>query len=454
VTTARVRSAALSFLLALAVTGCAAPGAPERSVLPDGAERAGAQPGRYVKHVVIIVQENRSFVDLFRGFPGADAPSFGYAGKRKIMLKPVPLEDPNNIENNWRDAVAAFDNGKMDGFYRQRFYGTKDTFPYAYVPANESRPYWALARRWVLADRMFPTEFGPSFTAHLNLIAANTELNPHEIEVDTPTTLPWGCDAPGGTRTYTLGRGGESLDGPFPCFRPLRTMADTLDTAGISWRYYAPLLKASLGGEAWTEFDAIHAVRYGPDWKNVTSPETTVLADVKNGRLPGVSWVIPDLKNSDHAGSASSTGPAWVASVVNAIGRSRYWNSTAIVVLWDDWGGWYDDAAPPQLDVRGLAIRVPCIVISPYARVAPGAKAGFISNTQYEFASVLKFVEQVYGLPALGPASLGYTDSRARSILDVFDFSQKPRAFVPVPQPYSDAYLLARPPSLQPPDDQ
>jgi phospholipase C len=450
---ARGRAAALSVLLALAVTGCAASWAPGRAVLPDGIERAGTAPGRYVKHVVIIVQENRSFVDLFRGFPGADAPSFGYAGNRRIVLKPVPLEDPNNIENNWSDAVTSWDNGKMDGFSHEHFYGTKDTFPYAYVPAAESHPYWELARRWVLADRMFPTEFGPSFTAHLNLIAANTELNPHEIEVDAPAALPWGCDAPPGTRTYVLAAGSESL-GPFPCFKPLRTMADTLDAAGISWRYYAPLLKASLGGEAWTEFDAIREVRYGPDWKNVVSPETTVLADVKNGRLPGVSWVIPDMQNSDHAGSGSNTGPAWVASVINAIGRSRYWNSTAIVVLWDDWGGWYDDAVPPQLDERGLAIRVPCMVISPYARIARGAKAGLVSHTQYEFASVLKFVEQVYGLPTLGPASLGYTDSRANSILDIFDFSQKPRPFVAVPQPYSDTYLLTRPPSLQPPDEQ
>ncbi len=306
----------------------------------------------------------------------------------------------------------------------------------------------------MLADRTFPTEFGPSFTAHLDLIAGNADLRPGESEVDFPTRLPWGCDAPVGTETYTLSRARVvHSGGPFPCFTQFRTMADTLDAAGVSWRYYSPYVKGSLGGEAWTEFDAIDAVRHGPDWKNVVWPETTVLHDVHDGRLAGVTWVIPDLKNSDHGGSGSNTGPSWVASVVNTIGRSRFWDSTAIVVLWDDWGGWYDDAAPPQLDFRGLGIRVPCIVISPYARIAQGAKAGYISHTQYEFASALKFVEQAFSLPPLGTESDGYTDSRANSLIDSFDFSQKPRRFVPAPQPYSDTYLLAQPPSLLPPDE-
>jgi len=441
--------------LALSASGCAAPASAPPGALPGLARRAATPAGSYIKHVVIIVQENRSFVDLFRGFPGADAPSFGYDGSRKVALRPVPLEDPHNIENNYIDAVTSWNGGKMNGFGGENVYGLPKTYAYAYVPAQESLPYWTLARTYVLADRMFPTEFGPSFTAHLNLISANTELHPGEAEVDAPTALPWGCDAPPGTQTFTLSpRRVESGNGPFPCFTQLRTVAGSLDAAGVSWRYYAPYVKGGLGGEAWTEFDAIDAVRHGPDWKNVVWPETTVLSDIRNHRLAGVSWVIPDLKNSDHPGSGSNTGPAWVASVVNAIGHSAYWNSTAIVLLWDDWGGWYDDAVPPRRDFRGLGIRVPCIVISPYARVAAGTKAGYVSHTQYESASVLKFVEQVFGLPRVGPPSLGYTDTRANSLMDVFDFSQAPRPFVPAPQPYGDAYLLAQPPSLAPPDDE
>jgi phospholipase C len=455
---ASVKTRALVFSLgvALPLVACSPGSLPAHAVSAESAGRTqGPTPaGRYIKHVVIIVQENRSFDDLFRGFPGADAPSYGFAGDRKIALKPVPLEYPNNIENNWSDAIASWNGGKMNGFDREHFYGAPPTFPYAYVPRNESLPYWELASRYVLADRMFPTEFGPSFTAHLNLIAANTELDPGRAEVDSPTGLPWGCDAPAGTQTFILTRDRvEHGNGPFPCFKTLRTMAGTLDAAGVSWRYYMPFVKGGLGGEAWTEFDAIDAVRYGPDWRRVMSPETRVLRDIPKGELAGVTWIMPDLRNSDHAGSGSNTGPAWVASVVNAIGRSRYWDSTAIVLLWDDWGGWNDNVAPPQRDFRGLGIRVPCIVISPYARIAHGAKAGYVSHTQYEFASILKFVEQVYGLPPVGPPELGYTDTRAASLIDAFDFTQKPRAFVPVPQPYSNAYLLEQQPSFKPPDD-
>ena len=183
------------------------------------------------------------------------------------------------------------------------------------------------------------------------------------------------------------------------------------------------------------------------------SPETTVLTDIPAGKLPAVSWVIPDLINSDHPGSGGKTGPSWVASVVNAVGSSQYWNSTAIVILWDDWGGWYDDAVPPQLDFRGLGLRVPCIIVSPYARMASPQQPGYVSHTQYEFGSILAFVEQTFGLPVLGPPSLGYTDSRATSIADSFDFQQKPRAFKHIAAPMSIQYFLHQAHSGLPPDD-
>jgi len=430
------------------VQGCSSFG---QSVAPAAAGR----PARYIQHVVVIVQENRSFVDLFRGFPGADAPPYGYMGSQKIALKPTPLEDPNNIDNDFPDAIAAWNSGKMNGFDHEHMYGTPKRFPYAYVPntLEEAGPYWFLARKWVLADRMFPMEFGESFTAHLGLIAGTSNLTPRLAEVDGPNAWPWTCDAPPGTITYTLTpQRNENPNGPFPCFTQMRTMADTLDAAKISWRYYVPPV-TNLGGKAWTEFGAIKSVRYGSDWKNVVTPETTVLSDIHAGRLPQVAWVIPDIANSDHPGSGSNTGPSWVASVVNAIGRSAYWNSTAIILLWDDWGGWYDDAPPPQLDFRGLAIRVPCLVISPYARIAAGAKNGYVSHTRYESGSVLKLIEEIFGLPPVGAASQGYTDTRAASLIDALDFTQAPRAYVPAPQPYSASFVLARPHSNRPPDD-
>jgi phospholipase C len=439
----------LRLALLLSCGGCGA------NALPTAPPHGAAPLQKFVKHIVIVIQENRSFDNLFSGFEGADAPTFGYAGSRRLRLHATRLEDPGNIENNWRDSIGGWNHGKMNGFEVEHFYGGPKDYAYAYVPRDESAPYWAMARRYVLADRMFPTEFGPSFTAHLSLIAANTTFSPQPLaQVDAPDALPWGCDAPAGTRSFTIdAQRVERFNGPFPCFHDFPTIADRLDAARVSWKYYASPL-SRIGGQVWSEYDSVRHVRYGSDWQKVISPQTEILRDLRRGALAGVSWVTPDWQDSDHTGSGYDRGPSWVASIVNAIGKSAYWKSTAIVVLWDDWGGWYDDAPPPQLDFRGLGIRVPCIIVSPYARVSPGAKAGYVSHTQYEFGSVLKFVEEVFALPPIGPPSAGFTDTRATSILDSFDFTAAPRAFAPIPAKYPASTFLRERPSYVPPDSE
>jgi phospholipase C len=135
-----------------------------------------------------------------------------------------------------------------------------------------------------------------------------------------------------------------------------------------------------------------------------------------------------------------------VASVVNAIGESQYWSSSAIIVVWDDWGGWYDNAPLPQLDFRGLGMRVPCIIISPYA------KQNHVTHTQLEFASILKFIEEIYNLGSIGPGGQGYSDRRANDLHDAFDFRQKPRPFTPIGSKYKTNYFLHEPPSYGPVD--
>ena len=217
---------------------------------------------------------------------------------------------------------------------------------------------------------------------------------------------------------------GYVQNGPFPCMK-YSTLRDLLDAKKITWKYYVPpLFTGGLAGSYWNAFDVIGPVRNGPEWTaNVSSPETNIFTDISKGTLPAMSWVSPNDQNSDHAGfGKADTGPAWVAKVVNAVGRSKYWKSTAIVVVWEDWGGWYDHVAPPQLDYRGLGFRVPMIVVSPYA------KSAYVSHTQYEFGSIVRFTEDVWTL-----GRLGTTDTRATSIQDAFDFTQAPRAFVPIP---------------------
>ena len=442
------------FLIALACAACSSGGGGSTSSLPGmppptESPPPGGDVGKYIKHVVVIVQENRTFNDIFAGFNGADSSMYGYTHTGvKVRLQAITFKG-SDIFHNWKNAMSDWNGGRMNGFDRSVYTNGKPagTYVYAYLKRALVRPYWTMAREYTLADHMFPTMFGPTFTAHIDLIASTTNLSSDEAEVDGPTGQPWGCDAPAGTTTYLLNpQRVESGGGPFPCFTQYNTMAETLDAARVTWKYYAPKVNYA-GGRLWSPFAAIRQVRYSSDWKtNVISPQTTVLTDAANGKLAQVSWVIPDAADSDHAGSQSDKGPSWVAGVVNAIGESQYWDSTAIVVIWDDWGGWYDNVAPPQLDFVGLGIRVPCIIISPYA------KAGYVSHTQYEFGDTLKFIEEAFHLSALGPASRGYTDTRGHSLTDSFDFKQKPLRFRHIRAPYPPRYFLSETPSALPPD--
>ncbi|MGB6520372.1 MAG: alkaline phosphatase family protein [Candidatus Cybelea sp.] len=457
-----LRIAALLAVVVVSACGGGGGGSSSGGFVPTGRGTPPPTPPphelrKLIKHVVIIVQENRSFDNLFRGFPKAESTDYGYMHDgTRVMLQPSDLRPKSNdLSHVWIDAIHAWDNGKMDGFDLD-FLGPNHLagrYPYQYVQEKYIEPYWSMARQYVLADHMFPTMFGGSFTAHLDLIASTTDLQNDSAEVDSPTATPWGCDAPPGTRTYTLDRARlEGNGGPFPCFTQFETLASLLDPANVSWAYYAPSLKGgNAGGRVWSEFDSIAAIRHGRDWtRNVISPPSTILSDAASGRLPGVSWVIPTSGDSDHTGEGRDDGPAWVSSIVNAIGKSSSWNSTAIVVLWDDWGGWYDNVPPPQLDYRGLGVRVPCIIISPYARKA------YVSHTDYEFGSIVKFVEEVFALPNLASlgTGYGYTDERAYSITDSFDFKQKARTFRPIGATYGPSYFLSEKPSSRPPDDQ
>jgi phospholipase C len=434
-----------------ALQACSAGAAGSRTAVlpvPQPANRSsGAVPsiakiGKYIKHVVIIVQENRSFDNFFAGYPGANAPAIGYTKSgTAIKMQATTFKGPD-INHEWNAAIASWDNGKMDGF--------DTTLAYKYVQRPLIKPYWDMARQYVLADRMFPTEFGTSFTAHLDLIASTANLSPAISEVDQPDG-GWQCDAVVGTLTNIVNaqRVVTPLGGPFPCFSQFRTMAEVLDTAHVSWRYYAPHVSLPDAAQlSWSAFATIKYVFRGPDWaNNVVSPQTKVIQDAAKGDLASVTWIVPDYFDSDHPGSQSDTGPSWVSAIVNTIGKSAAWNSTAIVIVWDDWGGWYDNAPPPQKDFVGLGIRVPCLIVSPYAR------KGRVIHTTYEYGSILKFVEQTFALPPIGPPAFGYTDTRAASLADSFNFTQAPRPFVVIPSKYPIQHFLLERPSLRAPDD-
>lgn len=435
------------------------------ALLPPG--KHGAGPSGHISNVIVIIQENRSFENFFAGYPDANAPMYGCAnigrlrtnadrgrdtndsrcprGDTVIDLTSTTFRKNHDTKHDWKSSMAEWNNGKMDGFWH---YGAKDGayLTYQYIQQSQIRPYWDMAQQYVLADAMFPTEFGGSFTGHLTLVAGTDNLSPTKAEVDFPNGIYDDCDSPSGTRSSYIDttRKVHLFEGPFPCFDQWNTISKNLDSAGISWKYYA---RSVLDAGFWEPFEAMKDVRYGRDWKkHIIAPQTQVLNDAAKGNLASVSWVSPSRNDSDHPAYHSDTGPSWVASVVNAIGESRYWKGSAIIVVWDDWGGWYDNAPPPQLDFRGLGMRVPCLIISPYA------KQNHVTHTQLEFASILKFIEEVNNLGSIGQGSQGYSDKRANDLRDAFDFNRKPRPFTPIGSKYTRDYFLHEPPSYGPLD--
>ncbi len=448
----------------------------EQASLPLARGIRQTAASQYIKNVIVIIQENRSFENFFAGYPGADAPMTGCglpsgsAAKRlrrssirrasssgcppgdiSIPLHQDTFKTNPDGQHDWGSSMIDWDNGNMDGFNHWGPSSNHD-IEYNYVDHTEVAPYWSMAQQYVLADEMFPTEFGGSFTGHLTLVAGTDDIKlPSHAEVNFPSHAPDDCDSPKGTKSSYLEqspyRQVEFFKGPFPCFDQFNTIAQVLDGAKVSWRIYSTRV---LDGGFWEPFEAIKYVRYGPDWSaNISAPQTNVLSDIQNGKLASVSWVTPSKADSDHPAYHGDQGPSWVTSVVNAIGESSYWQNSAIIVVWDDWGGFYDNAAPPQLDYRGLGIRVPCLIISPYA------KQGYVSHKQYEFGSILAFIEEAYGLPAgsIGSIAQGYTDGRANSLDDAFNFSQQPRTFTPIKSKYPMSFFEHEAPSPQIPVD-
>lgn len=460
------------------------------SLIPQRKARHNTSQSK-ISHVIVIVQENRTFEDFFAGYPGANAPMVGCGKPTTVTSRNAPVERTTvrsgstqvcppgdlsiplhevNFANNpdlrhdWLGSMTDWDNGNMDG-NTQWGMVSGQWKAYVYEDPTEIKPYWTMAKQYVLADEMFPTEFGGSFTGHLTLVAGTDDIKlPNRAEVNFPSVAPDDCDSPKGTVSSYLSmtpyRKVHTYQGPFPCFHQFNSIAEVLDNASISWKIYATKL---IGAGFWEPFEALSYVRCakftppqdcsgkGKDWKtNIIAPQTKVLNDAKNGNLASVSWVTPSGPDSDHPKYQSDKGPSWVTSIVNAIGHSSYWSTSAIIVVWDDWGGSYDNAPPPQLDFRGLGIRVPCLIISPYA------KQGYVSHVQYEWGSILRFIEETYGLPAgsIGPTSEGYTDGRATSLDDAFDFSQPPRKFVRIQPKYPESYFLQEPPSDLPVDDE
>jgi len=458
-----------------------------------GTFAAGAQIPNF-RHVVVIFQENRTPDNLFQGLcsePFGSAESCSTtptASQYNIQTKdwldrhsptgvtqpaPVALANRYDLSHAHSAFVAQCDRDsitgacKMDGAGEVRCSGTclaKPQFRYVDNSRGVVTPYLKLARQYGWANYMFQTNQGPSFPAHQFIFGGTSaptaadDANGVYASENMSGGTAAGCMASAGTTVQLIDSTGENRK-IYPCFEH-STMADLL-AGGITWRYYTPS-----AGSIWTAPNAIQHICQstgpggkcvGPDWSdNVDLKPADVLNDIAACNLRSISWVIPTGANSDHARSNDGGGPSWVSAIVNAIGNSStcdndsgYWQNTAILITWDDWGGWYDHERPtilaqPVGDYQ-YGFRVPLVFVSAYT------PAGYINNEQHDFGSILRFMEHNFGIRE---GALNFADSRARNDLRGFyDLSRTPRPFQSLSAPKSAAFFLHDRRKATDPDD-
>jgi phospholipase C len=354
-----------------------------------------------IKHVVFIMHENRTFDNLFGTFPNANgATSATLSTGQVIALGHTPDRTPLPLNHTWPTEMMVTDFGKMDRFDQLTGCTQNGSLMCLtqYVQADIPN-LWKYASRFVLADNYFSSLHGPSFPNHLFAIGAQAG----GASNNTNPITNQGCAAAPTTTVVVIDERGE-INTPPPCF-DFPTLADSLQAAGLTWRAY----------NTGSDFAAISHIRNSTLWNNVV-PIGQFALDAANGNLPAVSWIIPPGTENQYPTNSICDGENWTVNQLNALMQGPEWSSTAVFIAWDDFGGFYDHVAPPQVDEYGMGPRVPALVISPYA------KPGYISHVQYDHTSVLKFIETQFGL-----ASLTSRDAAAADFSDAFDFTQTPQ---------------------------
>jgi phospholipase C len=387
---------------------------------------AGSVKTRWpIKHVVFLIKENRTFDNMFGTFPGANGATSGMDHGTRRPLTRSPDQLPQDIEHCYECSLTAYDNGKMDGFNRD---AASNRWAYTQLHKDELPNYWHWAQQNVLADNFFSSAQGPSFPNHLYAIAA-TSGGAHDNPVQDRKLLAdrhalgfwkaWGCDSVVNAYvTVEDSEGGTS--NVRPCFDFL-TEGDLLSRKSIPWSFYSATPMQN--GYLWSAYSAIDRYRNDPErWQQHVFPVDNLVRDLKDQRLAPVTWITPRYEVSEHPEYSLCNGENWSTKVIDAIMSSPMWKSTAIFVTWDDYGGFYDHVPPPQVDGFGFGLRVPLLLISPYA------KQGLIDDHLGDFSSVLRFIEDNWSL-----TQLSKRDAGANDLSYDFNFRQAPRPPDPLP---------------------
>jgi phospholipase C len=451
---------------------------------------AGAAP--IFKHIIVVVQENRTPDNMFGSNPtfepGVDIAISGVNSKgQTIPLTAEPLAECYDMSHSHASFEASLQGADLDPVTAPKSCTVPPNPQFKYVDNSTGtvQPYFDIATNYGFANRMFQTSQGSSFPAHQFLFGGTSAPSLDSSlfaaeDMKGALGSAAGCVAASATTVALIdGFGSETSNAPiYPCLdHP--TLTDLMEAAvpAISWRYYA-----ASAGSIWTAPNAIehicvpnstHTKCTGTAWTNgsvVSRNPGKVLTDISKCKLQAMSWVTPTGPESDHAGGNTGLGPAWVASIVNAVGTQpdcahgeNYWNDTAIIITWDDWGGWFDHVAPFATNTQPTdapmwgdgytyGFRVPMLVVSAYT------PAGYVDNETDDFGSILYFVEQNFGLGFINGTDSGtygrYADYAAQSRGDLSEFFSltTARTYVSIPSNISPAYFINAPTSLSAPD--
>ncbi|MEA2429048.1 MAG: hypothetical protein QOF37_2676 [Thermoleophilaceae bacterium] len=382
---------------------------------------AAVQTKTPIKHFIVLMQENHSFDNYFGTYSKAD-------GIPKNVCQPKNLKDPSagcikpfrignrpieDLNHSTRVAHRQYNKGQMNGFVdalRREAAGVQPNVM-GHYDGHDIPYYWNIADNFVLFDRFFTSSAGGSVSNHMF----------------------WVTGTPGNEKDDTIPPQGFNQP----------TIFDRLEKKGVSWKFYVQNYDSGITfrnrgvGDRGSQIVWVPLLNYARYLDNPKLASHIVdldqyYVDLARGTLPDVAYIAP-AGSSEHPPGSIQAGERFVRTLINGLMRSHYWNSSAFMWTYDDWGGWYDHVAPPQVDKFGLGFRAPALLVSPYAR------QGHVEHTVLDFTSMLKFIEENWGV-----APLATRDANANSIAPAFDFTKPPRA------PHFVSATRIAPPGAQP----
>ena len=403
-----------------------------------------------ILHIVMLIMENHAFDNLFGTYceqTGPDCPMAANGIPPGMCLpknltnssagcvapynfRPSNLSTPD-MSHIYNATIASIDGGRMDGFYPSEASGRE---PFGHYNGSLVPIAWDLAEEYALGDDFFSSALSYSLPNHWYLLAGQAP----------PVTINEGFSKPTYRHVYLNEANGT------------RTVQDLLNASpSVTWKYYDWALsnysaaintRPGLDGSAYNNWNplAARAESYTQWYASHFAPRSDFFNNTAAGKLPDVSWIVPAINYSDHPPANLSAGESFIANVVDAVEASPEWPSTAVFLVWDDYGGFYDHVAPPSIDPLGLSLRVPMIVISPYT------PAGLVVHSLGYFESLLHFVEWRFGLGCLtlrdcnAPLPFGYFNFNATARAPLLFPSNASLAVYPYPgsTPSAQVHIL------------